>query len=330
MRLVILRSISLQCASFSDRTRNVEGSRRDRFPRNAVSNISISIYITNFPMYMGVTELRLACEKHGRVLDVFISKKLSKLGKRFGFVRFPKDIDAPALVKDLCSIWMGSFKLFASSVVHLRGYSSAGPSQVPDTPNSHPMQPYWPRNPPVVDPAVDDTPIILKSGDYVIDPQVSKQVVLGKVKEFSIMMVLQNLCKTHGFPEVSCKYLGGMWLLLEFPSVLACYNFRCNETVRGWFHQLIDWSRDFIPSERLIWLGMDESIGSNLASIRVCVESQHQGIISEVVSVKVDDFVCRIRVKEIMGWSPSFFDSQSEDPTYACDAGFDDEVEDED
>ncbi|KAL4575791.1 hypothetical protein LXL04_011877 [Taraxacum kok-saghyz] len=124
-----------------------------------------------------------------------------------------------------------------------------------------------------------------------------------------------------------------MWVMLEFPNVLACYNFRCNETVRGWFSQIIDWSRDFVPKERLVWLDiegmplrawcrlsvelvvakwgtivhMEENFGANLASSRICLETQHMDIISDVLSVCVDELTSVVRVKEVTGWSPSFF-----------------------
>ncbi|KAL4584700.1 hypothetical protein LXL04_009308 [Taraxacum kok-saghyz] len=341
-------------------------SRTVRSSRNAVSNISISIYITNFPLHVGVMEIRQACEKFGRVLDVFISKNLSKLGKRFGFVRFPKVLDGTVLAKDLCSIWMGSYKLFASAAVHPRG-ASIRPKEVPlpsgggavgsgQVHHSSYADAVAPKDY-VGAPKSVTASVVLQSGDYVIDPQLAKQVVLGRIKDFASIMVLQNLCKSQGFPDVACKYMGGMWLLLEFPTVLSCYNFRCNETVRGWFHQLIDWNRDFIPQERLIWLDieglplrawckpnfsfltarwgkivqLEESLGSNLASTRVCVESRHMDIISEMVSVRVDDVTCMVRVKEIMGWYPSFFDSKIDGQNeHVADAGSDVDLEEED
>ncbi|CAI9297199.1 unnamed protein product [Lactuca saligna] len=46
--------------------------------------------------------------------DVYIAKKLSKLGKRFAFVRFIKVSDEKLLERKIREIWLGSYHLFAS------------------------------------------------------------------------------------------------------------------------------------------------------------------------------------------------------------------------
>nr|GEY36819.1 RNA-directed DNA polymerase, eukaryota [Tanacetum cinerariifolium] len=51
------------------------------------------------------------CKQYGNVIDVFIPNTRSKLGKRFGFVRFIKILDIVRLVNNLCTIWIGKFKL---------------------------------------------------------------------------------------------------------------------------------------------------------------------------------------------------------------------------
>ncbi|GJV38891.1 RNA-directed DNA polymerase, eukaryota [Tanacetum coccineum] len=53
---------------------------------------------------------------YGTVIDVFIPNKKSKAGKRFAFVRFIKVFNLDRLVKNLCTIWIGSYHLFANQV----------------------------------------------------------------------------------------------------------------------------------------------------------------------------------------------------------------------
>ena len=62
--------------------------------RNRVGNGNLNVrnggddsfYVTNFPGFFTVNDLWNLCSKHGRVSDVYIGQKLSKLGKRFAFV----------------------------------------------------------------------------------------------------------------------------------------------------------------------------------------------------------------------------------------------------
>ncbi|CAH1448081.1 unnamed protein product [Lactuca virosa] len=79
-----------------------------------IENVSSPFYVTNFPIDLGVKELWDACAKVGTMADVYIAKKLSKLGKRFAFVRFIKVSDDKLLERKIREIWLGLYHLFAS------------------------------------------------------------------------------------------------------------------------------------------------------------------------------------------------------------------------
>nr|GEZ89271.1 uncharacterized mitochondrial protein AtMg00810-like [Tanacetum cinerariifolium] len=80
----------------------------------SLSNISHSIYVTNFPDSATSRDLWNACSVYGTVVDVFIPLKKSKVGKRFAFVRFVKVHNLVRLVENLCTIWIGRHHLFAN------------------------------------------------------------------------------------------------------------------------------------------------------------------------------------------------------------------------
>nr|GEX63821.1 RNA-directed DNA polymerase, eukaryota [Tanacetum cinerariifolium] len=82
-----------------------------RSNQDDVLNISTSFFITNFPEQTTAKELWRLCKQYGNVIDVFIPNKRSKLGKRFGFVHFIKILDVVRLVNNVCTIWIGKFKL---------------------------------------------------------------------------------------------------------------------------------------------------------------------------------------------------------------------------
>ncbi|CAH1432005.1 unnamed protein product [Lactuca virosa] len=154
---------------------------------------------------------------------------------------------------------------------------------------------------------VSDEVMQLKFGDFILDHKFSNKVVLGKLKEFSMLLVLKNMCKAQGFPGVDCKFVGGMWLMLEFPSQQTCYNFRSNEVVCGWFHQLLDWSRNFVPKERLVWLDIEGM------PLRAWSKSKFSKVASKwgIIRHMDETLGLNLSIKEVIGWSPSFNESVS-------------------
>ncbi|GJR56538.1 RNA-directed DNA polymerase, eukaryota [Tanacetum coccineum] len=88
------------------------GDRRSK--EDGVLNISTSIFVTNFPDQTNAKELWSLCNQYGNVIDAFIPNRRSKVGKRFGFIRFIKISDVERLVNNLCTIWIGKHKLHAN------------------------------------------------------------------------------------------------------------------------------------------------------------------------------------------------------------------------
>nr|GEY77412.1 RNA-directed DNA polymerase, eukaryota, reverse transcriptase zinc-binding domain protein [Tanacetum cinerariifolium] len=85
------------------------GSLRSK--EDEVSKVSTSFFVSNFPDQFTAKELWNACRQYGNVVDAFIPNRRSKAGKRFGFVRFIKFFDVYRLVNNLCTIWIGRYKL---------------------------------------------------------------------------------------------------------------------------------------------------------------------------------------------------------------------------
>ncbi|KAL4563688.1 hypothetical protein LXL04_027733 [Taraxacum kok-saghyz] len=83
-------------------------------PKHHVSEKSRSFFFTNFPQSIVANDVWRVCSRMGHVVDVYISPHLSKMGKRFGFVRFV-DVKGDQLIVDqLNEVWFGYYKLFAS------------------------------------------------------------------------------------------------------------------------------------------------------------------------------------------------------------------------
>ncbi|GKE26578.1 nucleotide-binding alpha-beta plait domain-containing protein [Tanacetum coccineum] len=88
------------------------GSYRSK--EDEVLKISRSVFVTNFPDQFSVKDLWNTCKNYGHVVDAYIPNRRSKAGKRFGFVRFINVFDVTRLVNNLCTMWVGRYKIHAN------------------------------------------------------------------------------------------------------------------------------------------------------------------------------------------------------------------------
>ena len=70
-----------------------------------------SYFFTNFSNNFLESEVWKVFQRWGRILDIFVSRKLNKRNRRFGFVRFKGMVDEVALKRKLDSIWISTWKL---------------------------------------------------------------------------------------------------------------------------------------------------------------------------------------------------------------------------
>nr|GEX72061.1 RNA-directed DNA polymerase, eukaryota [Tanacetum cinerariifolium] len=90
------------------------GDRRSK--EDGIHNISTSIFVTNFPDQTNTKELWRFGNPYRNVIDAFIPDRRLKIGKRFGFIRFTRVADVNRLINNLCTIWIGKFKLHTNIV----------------------------------------------------------------------------------------------------------------------------------------------------------------------------------------------------------------------
>ncbi|PWA62537.1 hypothetical protein CTI12_AA363060 [Artemisia annua] len=89
-----------------------------------VEKIATSYFVTNFPETLDAKNLWKEFQSHGRIVDAYIANKRSKIGKRFGFVRFLGVRNRDEFAKTLSNIWIGSYHLnegFANVNIHYVG-----------------------------------------------------------------------------------------------------------------------------------------------------------------------------------------------------------------
>lgn len=75
---------------------------------------AVSYYFSNFPENWDERALWNMFVKWGKVVDIYVSKKKSKTGQPFGFVRFVEVTDIGRLENVLDQIWITLFKLMVN------------------------------------------------------------------------------------------------------------------------------------------------------------------------------------------------------------------------
>ncbi|GJW24719.1 RNA-directed DNA polymerase, eukaryota [Tanacetum coccineum] len=259
---------------------NVNYSRR---PLNSneelTQKISHSIFVTNFPDSVNSRDLWRECSVYGTVVDVFIPSKKSKAGKRFAFVRFIKVFNLDRLVKNLCTLWIGRYHLFANQVrfdrphkpsskksyfpplngtirVPGHGDNSLGPKQNNGFAGSYVSAVNWASPPVYPGSLISPSPALVLDDACTIERDFSK-CAMGRVKDFNSISNLQTILADEGFEDVKLFYLGGLWVMLEFDKVDTKANLMKHIGVNSWFQVIQEVIQDFVSDERVVWVDIE-------------------------------------------------------------------------
>ncbi|GJY70169.1 RNA-directed DNA polymerase, eukaryota, reverse transcriptase zinc-binding domain protein [Tanacetum coccineum] len=197
---------------------------------------------------MGSKDLWKLCEKHGTVADVYIARKLSKIGRRFAFVRFLKVQNPESLIVSLNKVWIDSYHLFAAMArfnrkpngTHIpsqkkpKTHQNSNPKPNNFSSNANPNRSYASAlNGNVSENPKSNDRTILKSVTLdvsdLLDMSDMRNVILAKVRDVHLILNINNVLKKEGFYGFQCKYIGGMWLWIEFESTEACQKLQSNQ-----------------------------------------------------------------------------------------------------
>ncbi|GKB31698.1 nucleotide-binding alpha-beta plait domain-containing protein [Tanacetum coccineum] len=274
-----------------------------RSKEDELAKLSSSIFVTNFPDKFSAKELWTVCKQYGTVVDAFIPDRRSKAGKRFGFVRFIKIFDVDRLVNNLCTIWVGRFKLHAniarfqrpplnknnSQSSHNKGDQSApkdfykesgenvNSKSYAHVVNAGPHQFHKKEDSPAI--VLDET--YANKTDYSL-------ALLGKVKDFTSLTNLNVVLANEG----------QRW------------------GIGSWFAQLLQASNSFFVDERVTWIdieGIPLKEDGYLHSKRVCIKTTLVENIYESFKVIIQGKTFWIRAKEVSGWMPDFEEDIDQD-----------------
>jgi len=113
---------------------------------SSVNNFS-TFFFSNFPGGFGEYDMLKIFQKWAKVKEVFISKRLNRWGRRFGFVRLFDVENVFRMEKQLDQIYIGNMKLYENIPKYRRGVSSqlggesVRPREVKKLCNHEPVKP---------------------------------------------------------------------------------------------------------------------------------------------------------------------------------------------
>ncbi|GJW76393.1 RNA-directed DNA polymerase, eukaryota [Tanacetum coccineum] len=218
---------------------------------------------------MGSKDLWRLCEKQGTVTDVYIARKLSKIGRRFAFVRYLKVKNSGSLMEALNKIWIGSYHLFAAMARFDRKPTVTHKSTPKFPNNQHKTASFSSHANPNRSYATDlngkasqnlesNDRVILKSVTLdvtdLLDTSDMRNVILAKVRDVHLILNINNVLKKEGFYGFQCKYIGGMWLWIEFDSLETCQKLQSNKEMSWYFILMKHVTQTFKADERVIWI----------------------------------------------------------------------------
>nr|GEW15342.1 RNA-directed DNA polymerase, eukaryota [Tanacetum cinerariifolium] len=236
-------------------------------------------------------------------LHLFKRAKRSKSGHQFGFVRSKNVNDINQLVSNLRVTWMGGFYLFSdvakygrtnnrleersedikpnegmntqpvrdnAKVFHsfnsyakaVLGNKSVGVLGYNDASNSE-EKPVGVSVSNKANEESSNEALMFISEDDCIDLDGMERSILAKVKDLSVITDLLKYMSFEGFADVGLRYVRGRWVWLEFDSTDQVESVKNSKVLNELFLELKDFSYDFIPDERCVWIDL---VGLPLAS----------------------------------------------------------------
>ncbi|GJS97372.1 RNA-directed DNA polymerase, eukaryota [Tanacetum coccineum] len=163
-----------------------------------------------------------------------------------------------------------------------------------------------------------------------IDTSGIRNVLLAKVRDVNLIPNINIVLNKEGFYNFQCKYIGGMWLWIEFDTYEACLKLQSNKEMSWYFTLLKHLHHSFVLDERVAWieigglplnawtpkafkkiadswgtpLFVDDDPKETVSTGRVCIKTKIHGQVNDYCKVVVLGKSYNVYVKEFAGWAP--------------------------
>nr|GEX44636.1 RNA-directed DNA polymerase, eukaryota [Tanacetum cinerariifolium] len=289
---------------------------------------AIRVYHLNwqFDVYLDYHFLE---HQYGHVVDSFTPNKRSKAGKRFGFVRFINVFNEERLVNNLCTVWIGRYRLHANLARLQRTPVSGVKNLVKDEGGKKGSSNHMNKK-------VNEDKYVkfsTSSGNSFVQAVKGDNLSGGGETEFFPAVVLDDECLVT--KDLSKLLLGRV---KEFACLANLKVALCTEGVGSWFSCIKQASMDFVTEGRIAWvetegipfklwsnntfkriantwgllLDIDDQEETCYHSKRICIHMKSGRSILENFKIIHRGKVYWVRVSETPGWVPDFADESDD------------------
>ncbi|PWA97712.1 hypothetical protein CTI12_AA026760 [Artemisia annua] len=277
-------------------------NRRSVFERLSI-NKPTSFFFTRFPESWDSRTLWKIFEEYGKIVDVYIPEKRTKMGTRFGFARFVNISDVQAFEKKLGEIQVGKTKLLINIAKYGREKENTNKevkkvvTEVQKNNHIHMGAKYNGRSYREV--TTGSTPAkekVLNSNNVLEIQSTQNQLCklkkcwVGKVRSIDTLRNIWSLFQEEGLVDCIIHYIGGLSILCEWKSEdIAKKSLEKNyRNIMQWMQELSMWKEEAGSPGRLTWLDMEgiPILAWNKQAIR-SIASEF-GCVLEVDDVDID------------------------------------------
>ncbi|GJY28669.1 hypothetical protein Tco_0404436 [Tanacetum coccineum] len=185
---------------------------------------------------------------------------LRTLWANVAFCRYIKVVNIETLIDSLCNVWIGRLRLHANvarfsrkdvGISSYTGVRAAKPNSFENNAQNGNYKFGEKKHKP-------DEPV-KKHGNEARNKSYVYAVKKGTVNHD---VEIENkpaiiVLASEGFENVTLKYMGGFWVLIEFLSLSAKDNFKSHVRIGSWFSILQQASYSFMLDERVAWVDIE-------------------------------------------------------------------------
>ncbi|KAK1430438.1 hypothetical protein QVD17_13157 [Tagetes erecta] len=230
-----------------------------------------SFYISNLPENCIKGDLKVIFKEFGKIKEIYIAGKKNREGLWFGFVRFTDIHDASNTEEKMQGIKFFNRILQVNVARYnrngdvLRVNRGGGDKQhFQSGPNYglHTLSHLASTNRNSFRDALLKNTATTKEKVITVDLDDDSPMkaryhasLIARTKSLGLLSDIKILAEDAGVANLQIRYLGGLFILLSFPSQLEANGFLLDKQIwDGWFTKVEAWHGQSIPFERVAWL----------------------------------------------------------------------------
>ncbi|KAL4339722.1 hypothetical protein GQ457_08G036010 [Hibiscus cannabinus] len=290
----------------------------------------VSLFVENIPRRMHWKGLWHLFARHGDVTATFIAGKLSRGGKRFGFVRFGSEVEAMRAMERLNGCMIYGFLLTVKLAIQKVRTGGPQKQQISDSGlNAQKVGTVWKSG--GKEEVLDGSARKKKIPGHVEDEELwkMKRCLIGEMATVCSVSSIASRLQEWGLNDIKVQRMGGKIFLLSFEddelyTMLEDLDWSYLKEI---FCKVVHWSESLKRPDRATWLeisglplhcwnvvtlkrlvetwGKVEALGENANHVLDCekvtilITTSHANRIEELIDVEIGNLVHEVHVCEI-------------------------------